>query len=145
MTGSTSTTATITSTTFTDTNLTATITPSSTSSKILIFICQAVYIYRNSPQIAGGVRLVRNGTMINQGHSDGTGGLNPYLEGTGVSAQYYSHWWNMHHIDSPSSTSALTYKTQGQVRQTSNGSTIQFQTASNTTNLSTIVLQEIAQ
>jgi hypothetical protein len=46
-------------------------------------------------------------------------------------------------LDSPSTTSAVTYKTQGAVRNTANSHTLNFQTNSSTTNKSTIILQEI--
>lgn len=138
----------VTSTTFTDTSLTATITPKFSNSKIMIVLNQGVYIYRNGVgDLMGGIRLMRDTTMINQGYSDtnGGGGLNPYFALGTSQAMYFSYWHNMTFIDSPNTTSAVTYKTQGNIRNTANTHTITFQQSSNTTNKSTIVLMEIAQ
>jgi len=90
--------------TYADTGLTATITPSSTTSKILVF----VYHSENHKSAANagndlGINLLRNGTQIalisyDLGYT-GTA-INLYFSAAG---SYY---------DSPASTSALTYKTQ---------------------------------
>lgn len=146
--GETATEVNTTSTSFVDTNLTATITPKFASSKIAIWVNQSVYIYRTnySPQdgIMGGIRLMRDSTVLNQGYSDGSGGLQPYLTVGGATNTYFSFWYNMNFVDSPNTTSATVYKTQGELRNNSN-QTIRFQIASSTTNKSTIILQEIAQ
>ena len=146
--GETATEVNTTSTSFVDTNLTATITPKFASSKIAIWVNQSVYIYRSnySPQdgIMAGIRLMRDSTVLNQGYSDGNGGLQPYLTVGGATNTYFGFWHNMNFVDSPNTTSATVYKTQGELRNNSN-QTIRFQIASSTTNKSTIILQEIAQ
>ena len=146
--GETETDTTISSTSFVDTTLTATITPKFASSKIAIWVNQSVYLYRTnySPQdgVMGGIRLMRDSTVLNQGMSDGTGGLQPYLTVGGATNTYFSFWYNMNFVDSPNTTSATVYKTQGELRNNSN-QTIVFQASSSTTNKSTIILQEIAQ
>ena len=137
-----------TSTSFVDTNLTATISPKFASSKIAIWVNQSVYIYRTnfSPQdgIMSGIRLMRDSTVLNQGFSDGNGGLQPYMTIGGATSTYFSFWYNMNFVDSPNTTSATIYKTQGELRNNSN-QTIVFQASSSTTNKSTIIIQEIAQ
>jgi hypothetical protein len=91
--------------TFADTGLEATITPSSTSSRIIIFtVCK--YINTNSADQNGIVafQLTRGGTVI----------FKPFqpinLEGVGPQAREVS---TLSYIDSPSTTSATTYKLQG--------------------------------
>lgn len=94
--GSTSTQVSSTSATFADTGLSASITPSSASSKILVFVCQGIY---NSGTAGGNTRLVRDSTtLITQGYSPwgGVGFL------TFVNFQY---------LDTPATTSSITYKT----------------------------------
>ena len=93
------------SATYADTGLTATITPSATSSKILVLIDQSVgkqatdtwaniRVYRDSTEIAGAVA----------GRSIGY---------TGSSANnYVGMGFTNSFLDTPSSTSALVYKTQ---------------------------------
>ena len=135
----------ITSTTFTDSGLTASITPTSSSNKIAIFINQSVYNYRTGGgDLMVGIRLMRDSTMINQGYSDSTGGLHPYFALGTTQAMYQSYWNNFAMLDSPSTTSSVTYKTQGNLRNTANSHTLRFQQTSSTTNKSTIMLMEVA-
>lgn len=94
----TSTLASTTSSTYADTGLSATITPSSTSSKILILIVQNFSQFNSA---TGDFRIVRNTTDLRTwGYACGynTGGnFMPYVP--------------MNYLDSPSTTSAVTYKT----------------------------------
>ena len=96
--------ATSNSTTYADTGLTATITPSSTSSKILVLIDQSVSkagstyanirVYRDSTEIGGAVAGRSIGYNASSAHNYvGMGFTNSFL-------------------DTPSSISALVYKTQ---------------------------------
>ena len=146
--GETETDTTISSTSFVDTTLTATITPKFASSKIAIWVNQSVYLYRTnySPQdgLMAGIRLMRDSTLVNQGYSDATGGLHPYLTIGNATSTYFSFWHNLSVIDSPNTTSATVYKTQAELRNNTN-QVIRLQIASSTTNKSTIILQEIAQ
>lgn len=87
------------STTYVDTTLTANITPQSTSSKILIIPAHSVYAFTAST--GGGLRIVRNSTVL-QTHADV--GFN-----TGGSSVVQ---WSTLLLDSPATTSTLTYKTQ---------------------------------
>lgn len=94
------------STSFVDaTGHSVTITPSSSSSKILVLY--DAYIFHAT---AGGTRvinLVRNSTTINQPSS----GTLPASAQTYLSA-YENGRTGFHHLDSPATTSAVTYKIQ---------------------------------
>lgn len=132
--GSTTTTLNTTSSTYADTNLTATITPKFNTSKILILVMQNTYITRASDNAqVGYLQLQRNGTAILT-QSD----LGPYVQAAANVAD--AGVIPLTYVDSPASTSALTYKTQARVTPTSNGS--QLITQLNNTP-STIVLMEI--
>ncbi len=91
------------STTYADTSLTATITPSSASSKILVLVHQTS-IMKNSSDNGGKLQLLRGSSALkmfeNDFGRDGSSGLN-IVGGTGIV-----------YLDSPSTTSATTYKTQ---------------------------------
>jgi len=96
--------ATSNSTTYADTGLTATITPSSTSSKVLVFIDQSV---SKAGSTYGNIRVYRGSTEIGgavAGRSIGyTGDSTHNYVGMGFTNSF---------LDTPSSTSALVYKTQ---------------------------------
>lgn len=129
--GSTSTTTSSTTTAFSDTTLSASITPASTSSKILVLVAQNG-IFKNSAATNNGIslKLVRNSTDLikfaeNMGYTGTTIGNYP-----GTAATVY--------LDSPSSTSATTYKTQ---QCSSLNTATVFTQADNS--VSTIVLIEV--
>ena len=106
--GTTTTSAINTTATYADTNLTADITPSSTSSKILVLVSQSVYINGNATS-AGSVRVNRNGTII----AGGDQRFERFIAiGGATTTQIYDRI-NITYLDTPSSTSTLTYKTQG--------------------------------
>jgi hypothetical protein len=114
--------------TYIDTGLTATITPSSTDSKILVFVSQAGLRKTSSAYV--GVKLFRDATQLV--YFAGTTGFtgSTTTNGTGCDSACY--------LDSPASTSAVTYKTQFN----GNGVGTAYVQASNVT--STIILMEIA-
>jgi hypothetical protein len=119
-----------TSETYSDTGLTASITPSSSSSRVLVLVSQSG-VGKDGSGNAVKIRLVRDGSEITVidtviGYS---GSVNTQYIGT-ISSTY---------LDSPASTSSLTYKTQFG-RTTSSGYSF-VQTNSNST--STITLLEI--
>jgi hypothetical protein len=129
---------TIASTSFQDTTLTASITPSSATSKILVFVTQAYLVYRQADTVVGGLRILRGATAIATHDITPTitGGLNSSSElaTRGV--------WSMCYLDSPATTSSTTYKTQGKVSSTANSGQMRLQ--QNGTEISTITLMEIA-
>jgi hypothetical protein len=107
---------------FVDTGLTATITPSSASNKVLILATQAS-IFRTGGSGYGELRLVRDSTALGRFAGEFTG-----MIGGCASIAY---------LDSPNTTSAITYKTQVFV------SAPTFQLQRNSA-VSTIALLEIA-
>jgi hypothetical protein len=133
---STTTSTAVASTTYTDTTLSASITPSSTSSKVLVIVTQNYYLYRASSGFqAGAVQLLRGSTVVVDPNGNYT--MNAEI-GTGViGIQTYA---TIAYLDSPATTSATTYKTQGKVQVTSNSGAITFQNGSSP---SYIILMEV--
>jgi hypothetical protein len=128
----TTTSTTITSGSYVDTGITATITPTAATSKILVLI--TAYVLNTGASVAylgAGAQLLRGATVLqsNTGTSQlETGSANPISLGTQQGFNYY---------DSPSSTSALTYKLQAKVNA---GTNVYYQISSAA---STITLIEI--
>ena len=96
--------ATITAQSFQDTGLSASITPSATSSKILVIVSQNIRAHRdNYSDITAVVQLLRDSTAIM--HRDvmirGSSGQNSVTTDGGMVI-----------LDTPSTTSSITYKTQ---------------------------------
>lgn len=90
-------------TSYGDTGLSASITPTLTSSKILIKVDQHCYVQR----YGGSLKLLRNTTDVWE-HRAGYGVyFNPNANIGARLSQSFNY------LDSPSSTSQLTYKTQG--------------------------------
>lgn len=118
--------------TYADTGLTATITPTSATSKILILVNQAGVGKSNTNAGSGvNVKLLRNSTDL-------------------ITFALYAGWtnsvsWNVvgtqstSYLDSPATTSAITYKTQF-----SNPAAASFAYVQNQGDTSTITLMEIA-
>ena len=90
------------STSFSDTGLTASITPSSTSSKILI------HIHQNAPKKTDNsdmdITLFRGSTQLSR--------ITGFTLYTNSNTQLYGQTTSTAYLDTPSSTSSLTYKTQ---------------------------------
>lgn len=128
---------TITSTSYVDTGITASITPTNTSNKILILVSSptlAVIGNNNSRSIYA--RLLRDATQIalTVGEINSAPGSNSFnVENFDASFVY---------LDSPSTTSSITYKTQAYVSNSADSMQVRFQFASTT---SSITLMEIAQ
>ena len=133
VTGETTTNTQITSSSYADTSLTADITPSATSSKILVLVSQNIQMERATYEINTFLQLLRDSTTI----SIKTVGVS-----TGASnSQGCRHTFAISHLDEPSTTSAITYKTQGKINDTANSGTCRFQEGGSR---SEIVLIEIA-
>lgn len=119
--------------TYTDTGLSLAITPSSASSKILIFVNQNFTITRSGSYANHQIKIVRNSTDVFEQLGAGyiyAASANPNLGG--VTALTY--------LDSPATTSAITYKVQGRPGAVSPGD-VEYQ--ANSTQKSTITLMEI--
>jgi len=128
------------STSYVDSGLTASITPSATSSKILIMINIGVSIDGDHN---GYLKLLRDSTEINSG----SGGDNNSLfgvNGNSTASRYAPMMEACTFLDSPSTTSATTYKVQ--VRSHNAGFTMYINRRSNDTNFgvaSNITLLEV--
>jgi hypothetical protein len=109
--GATSSTETTVSTgTFTDSGLTATITPKFASSKVLVLIAQNILASSGSSDRAiASVQTVRGATVISSAGSNNV--LSLVDSATNGIFQYSMHY-AVSLLDSPATTSAVTYKTQ---------------------------------
>ena len=130
----TSTIATSSSTTFADTNLTATITPTSATSKVLVFISQAS-ITKESGNGGMALKLQRDSTDLFR-IEDGAGF-------TGDSSSNYIGGTSATYLDSPATTSATTYKTVFANRPGAGFVSVQANYTGSTYGTSTITLMEI--
>tara|TARA_R100001480_G_scaffold74301_1_gene84945 strand:- start:150 stop:695 length:546 start_codon:yes stop_codon:yes gene_type:complete len=101
VTGVTYTSTTSTSSTYADTSLTASITPSATSSKILIMVNQ--FMRKNQTNTYIGYKLFRDSTQL-----DFIGDIIAYTQNSDSDANGIGTTY----LDTPSSTSSITYKTQ---------------------------------
>ena len=119
----TTTTATTTSTTWADTNLSASITPSSATSKVLILTNQSIKQTAATNNTYGGFRLLRGSTYI-WGSAQASAPTGSLVQATGASAIEFEGQWNFVYLDSPTTTSATTYKTQQAVEATASSNTI---------------------
>lgn len=139
--GSTSTQVSVATSTFTDTGLSASITPSSSSSKILVLVNQMCRTTVSSGSQGGGIHLLRDSTTIHTAVSDSTGPFDIYH--TGASGHFQRAVITK--LDSPNTTSSVTYKTQGRPYTTGNSGQMVFQVAGASTNASSyITLIEVA-
>ncbi len=131
----TSTTTSSTSASFTDaTNLAATITPSSATNKILVLCDIAVFIQADN-STTGGVQIVRGSTAI---YTDTLA----IRDNVNANVAFGSHI-AFNYLDSPSTTSATTYKIQIQ-RTSTAGTSYAFSVNASSSNISSITLMEIA-
>jgi len=113
--------------TYTDTGLTATITPSSASSKILVTISQPIFNQvdaGSNVQIGAFAKILRGATKLwpNTTNAD----VQYIYIQSNTAYKELIGLWNYTYLDSPSTTSATTYKTQlamdgGTVMQTNTG------------------------
>ena len=102
----------ITTTTFTDSGLTATITPSATSSTIIVLVSHTIrYLNASDDNLMFGCKILRDSTVIGGG-GNGTGQSGVRLSAGAHSDTQYGTYLHYSTVDSPSSTSALVYKTQ---------------------------------
>lgn len=141
----TSTPVTITGTTYTDSGLSASITPTSAANRILVLVNQYTYIYTTSSNaVAAGTQLLRDSTVLLAPNSDATGPLEQYIEVIGSTQIYNAYRDCINFLDSPATTSSVTYKTQGRLRVSGSGRALVYQSNGSPPGTSTIVLMEIA-
>ena len=125
---------TVASTSYTDTGLTASITPSSASSRILVLVSQPSAAVRDNAAITIYTSLNRGATLIWEAltiTANTTASSTDSNMGIVVGISY---------VDSPATTSSVTYKTQGKAGTTANNGSARYQYGDYT---STITLIEI--
>lgn len=130
---------------WTDTGITATITPSSTSSRILVLIDGK--FGGSDAAVNFSLRLLRNNSLIYGGTDTANKQGFAHFEQGWTAFQYFIMPANATTVDSPSSTSALTYKVQI-AHNASGGTAFMNRTANNSAaqanTRSSITLLEIA-
>ena len=118
-------------TTYADTGLTATITPSSASNTILVIVSQSCYKTTGNISNAVNIKLFRNAVDL---------GRKLYVQNyTATATELYTQG-TFTYLDSPASTSALTYKTQFANQAAASAVSVQ----PDNLGVSTITLMEIA-
>lgn len=93
-------------TNWTNTGFSASITPSSASSKILVFVSHPYLVYATGTTAAASIRLMRGATALTNPDKSriSAGGASGNLNTRGR--------WTLPYLDSPASTSLVTYSTQ---------------------------------
>jgi hypothetical protein len=124
-------------TTYADIGLSATITPSSTSSKILIFATAVCTTQSDSAEVGAASRLLRGSTELHTRGSFGAGYF--YINANTSVTRTILGYTNFMDYDDPATTSATTYKIQGKSYGGTN-TTVNWQPLSQT---STMILMEV--
>ena len=98
--------------TYVDSGLSLSITPTSSSNKVLVLVNQHIGIYQyNASRIGGTVKLLRSTTRI-YGGIEQYELFNQFGDTTSENLAAFYHRADLNFLDSPSTTSATTYKTQ---------------------------------
>jgi hypothetical protein len=129
---------TVSTTSFTDTGLSASITPSSATSKILVIASQNIFSTRDNDEAGSFLRLVRGATTIFT--LNDSGGLAMFIRAAVSTTLRVGGFCPVVYLDSPSTTSATTYKLQGAPPSTAGSATAVYQANSSG---SSITLMEI--
>ena len=111
---------------YVDSGVTATITPSSNSSKILVVASMQWFLYREATETSGSFKLLRGSTAI----STHTGAVHIEADTTGQSRIISEGGYTIQRLDSPSTTSATTYKVQFTTNHTGNSAQMSISKAS---------------
>jgi hypothetical protein len=135
--GSYSTSTTVATTSFTDTGLSLSITPTSATSKILIIVNQYGLLDRTNVDQGVGLKIFRDATEV---FATGSAGGAGYVFAAGASSVNLGVRVPLTYLDSPATTSATTYKTQGRPVYSTNSGVVVFQHGSSP---SVITLMEI--
>ena len=117
--------AAITTTSFADIGLSATITPTSSSSKILVLYDVQVRIFIATTDNSAAIQIVRGSTAIKTPSQNYQLGYNARSVYNGTSGT--SYLVSRAVLDSPNTTSSITYKIQGKMRNTGSGNSVEFQ------------------
>ena len=117
--------------TYADSGLTADITPSATDSKVLVIVSQNIQISISDNGIKGYMKLLRDASAIV------TDSIIQILTG-GATSNTLQLNHSIVYLDSPSTTSAITYKTQIKVNDTSSSGKIRAQDESSPSQITLI-------
>ena len=113
------------STSYTDTGLTVNITPTATTSKVLVEVNQNIVTDIDTNLANSRIQLRRDSTSVI------TFGANiARIEAGSVGAVKFGNLTTFSFLDSPSTTSQVTYSTRGAISSTSNNGTARFQNSS---------------
>ena len=126
-----------TSTTLADSGLSLSITPTSSSNKILVIVSQQFYMNRLDEEIGMKFSLLRGASGIFTDNYANYQYVNTFTTSTDWG---WKNRYNLTFLDSPSTTSSTTYKTQFACAITGSSPVVYAQEASNT---STITLMEV--
>jgi hypothetical protein len=125
----------IASTSYGDSGLTATITPTSATSKVLAIASLTTVPYRANLNQNASAQMLRGATSIKD-----FGRVQGFYSPNLTSGEEFYGRVDLTYLDSPTTTSATTYKIQGKVSDTSNSGQVTFQPNSS---VSTFILMEI--
>ncbi len=115
---------TVASTTLTDSGLSASITPSSASNKVLVLVSQQALGSRGNTAVNVLYSLLRGSTGIF--NPTGLAMLNSFGSGNATGVEIGAIM-TFKYLDSPATTSSVTYKTQGAVSSTGSSGLVKFQ------------------
>lgn len=103
-----------TGTSFVDlTGVSVTITPSSASSKMLLYVCMTGF--QDTDAYSAKFKLLRDSTSIGVGDAAGNRSQASFNIDSYGAGSLSTVTANFHYLDSPSTTSAITYKVQGKI------------------------------
>jgi hypothetical protein len=141
--GSTGVKVTVSTTTYTPIGLQASITPTSTSSKILLLVSVQYQVQQAAESAGHGTRVKRDSTVIKTPIQGGDGPYEVWLRATSSTDVNYYNSLNYQILDTPSTTSSITYSVEGAGYVS--GTTVNYQSQGNTQDqVSTITLIEVA-
>jgi len=132
------------STSHSDTGLSASITPSSASNKIIVLANQNYFAQRSTTSVGHAVKLVRTiGTNSSDITTNSSGYDSAYVtaSGSGATLIGLGGYVTIAALDSPSTTSQCTYKTQGRIYLAALSGIVYYQESSSP---SRIILAEVA-
>jgi hypothetical protein len=145
VTASTSTEVANTTATMTDTGLSVNITPSSATNKILVFVSQPYRTARDGTSAYGSIILLRDSTQITGIPKTTGGGFLFGYGSTGITTADTRGVYSVTYLDSPTTTSQVTYKTQMAVNSANNNAFIETQENGTTDNATSyITVMEVA-
>ena len=122
------------------TGFTATITPTSSTSKIMVVVGAQWELFRSAIEVAGWFVILRNGTTVFS-QSANSNGMEAGLSSNG--RIYMDSFFAPSVIDSPASTSPLTYKLQFALSNTGSSGVMSINNQGNNTQTGSIILLEI--